>query len=211
MVRLTFSKKGTAKFISHLDIVRCMTRTFRRADIPVKFTEGFNPHPHMVFSAPLSLGVESECEYLDIKLTEAMPLDEIVTRLNRVSVPGIVFTHATELARNFNDIAFARYTLHVNGKTLSDFERFWGTDKIEVEKKTKKGMSVVDLKTEFDIDSVREANGGIDIVMTCPCGNQKNINPLLLLPPMFASFGDGENPVYSLLRHGFYDAEGNEF
>ena len=60
-VRIRFSKTGQAKYISHLDINRVFARTFARAGVKIWFTEGFNPHPYMSFSLPLSLGVESYC------------------------------------------------------------------------------------------------------------------------------------------------------
>ena len=58
-IRLRFSKTDQAKYISHLDTNRVFSRAFARAKIDLWFTEGFNPHPYMSFSLPLSLGVES--------------------------------------------------------------------------------------------------------------------------------------------------------
>ena len=81
-VRLRFSKTGRCKYISHLDINRCMARAFSRAEIPLWFTEGFNPHPYMSFSLPLSLGVESLCESVDIRLIEEISNDEVKQRMN---------------------------------------------------------------------------------------------------------------------------------
>ena len=66
-VRLRFSKTGRLKYISHLDINRAMSRALKRAGIPLWYTEGFNPHPYMSFSLPLSLGVESLCESVDLR------------------------------------------------------------------------------------------------------------------------------------------------
>ena len=71
-VRLRFSKTGRLKYISHLDINRAMSRAFKRAEIPLWYTEGFNPHPYMSFSLPLSLGVESLCESVDIRLIDSI-------------------------------------------------------------------------------------------------------------------------------------------
>ena len=68
-VRLKFSKTGQAKYISHLDTNRVFSRAFSRAKINLWYTEGFNPRPYMSFSLPLSLGVESLCENVDIRIT----------------------------------------------------------------------------------------------------------------------------------------------
>ncbi|MBR3737453.1 MAG: TIGR03936 family radical SAM-associated protein, partial [Eubacterium sp.] len=69
-IRLRFSKTDTAKYISHLDINRAFQRAFSRAKINLWYTEGFNPHPYMSFSLPLSLGVESLCENVDIRIID---------------------------------------------------------------------------------------------------------------------------------------------
>ena len=91
-VRLWFNKKDTAKYISHLDMTRCMTRAFRRTDIPLWYTEGFNPHPYLVFGLSLPLGVEALREPLDIRLNDDnYPMDRVVEQLNSVMVPGMEF------------------------------------------------------------------------------------------------------------------------
>ena len=71
-LRVFYEKTGRAKYISHLDINRCMQRALRRAEIPVWYTEGFNPHPYTTFALPLSLGYESLCETMDLRITRMM-------------------------------------------------------------------------------------------------------------------------------------------
>ncbi len=66
--RLLFSKTGRARYISHLDLMRTFQRVFLRAGIRLRHTEGFNPHPYMVFALPLPVGCESDCELLDFDL-----------------------------------------------------------------------------------------------------------------------------------------------
>ena len=58
--RLQFSKEGETKYVSHLDLVRLFTRAFKRAELPLAYSEGFNPHPKMSIGLPLSVGVTSE-------------------------------------------------------------------------------------------------------------------------------------------------------
>ena len=76
-VRLKFCKIGKLQYISHLDLQRTFNRILVRACIPVWYTQGFNPHIKLVFSTPLSVGSESLCEYLDIKLAREIPFEEI--------------------------------------------------------------------------------------------------------------------------------------
>ena len=78
-MRLFYEKTDTAKYISHLDINRCMQRAMKRAGIPLWFTEGFNPHAYLTFPLPLALGYESVYECVDFRLVEEMSEEEIVS------------------------------------------------------------------------------------------------------------------------------------
>ena len=81
-VRLKFCKIGTLQYISHLDLQTTFNRIINRACLPVWYTKGFNPHIKLVFSTPLSVGTESICEYLDIRLDRDMSCEEIKERLH---------------------------------------------------------------------------------------------------------------------------------
>lgn len=95
ILRAKFNKKNYLKYIGHLDLLRLFQRTFNRADIPVKYSEGFNPHPRFSIANPLSLGIESEGEYMDIDLTEEMDTDEFVKRMNDILPKDIQILNAT--------------------------------------------------------------------------------------------------------------------
>ena len=69
-VRMVFAKEGLAVFISHLDLLRCVSRALARACIPVKYTQGFNPQPYLIFSPPLSLGYAGYAELCDFSLED---------------------------------------------------------------------------------------------------------------------------------------------
>jgi len=81
-LRLKFAVKAPVRHISHLDLLRALTRALRRAEIPVAFSEGFNPHMQLSFGPPLSVGTCSMSEYVDVQLTEAMEPAQLVQRLN---------------------------------------------------------------------------------------------------------------------------------
>ena len=83
-------------YISHLDINRMMTRAVRRAHLPMWYTEGFNPHLYMTFALPLSLGTESNCESVDMRLIDEISLEEVKNRLNAVLPTGIEVTEVSE-------------------------------------------------------------------------------------------------------------------
>lgn len=91
-VRATFGKEGMARFIGHLDLAKAWERVLRRAEIPLEYTQGFNPRPRMQFAAALPVGVTSEDERVDIWLTERLAGDfphEWIARLNAASPAGL--------------------------------------------------------------------------------------------------------------------------
>ncbi|MBQ1272109.1 MAG: DUF2344 domain-containing protein [Clostridia bacterium] len=149
MIRIVFEKKDTAIYMSHLDLMRCMTRALTRAEIPVKFTEGFNPHPYLVFAAPLALGISGEREYFEIKITEEMAYSEMKDRLNETLPQGLKVLDVLESENDFNDIESANYQVFVEGKSAEDWSSFFASETIPAEKKTKRGMETIDLKTEI--------------------------------------------------------------
>ncbi len=89
IMRSRFYKKGDMVFISHLDLIRVFERAIRRADIPVAYTQGFNPHPIMAFATALGIGVASEGEYIDIKLSDNMSSELFMNELNSVLPEGL--------------------------------------------------------------------------------------------------------------------------
>lgn len=88
-MRSRFYKKGDMVFISHLDLIRVFERAIRRADIPVAYTQGFNPHPIMAFATALGVGIASEGEYIDIQLSDDMDSGLFMSRLNSVLPDGL--------------------------------------------------------------------------------------------------------------------------
>ena len=95
-VRIWFSKTGTARYISHLDLNRCMDRAMHKAKIPLWYTEGFHPHAFMTFALPLSLFMDGRRESMDIKLEEEMNREELIARLNEALPPDIQIFDVTE-------------------------------------------------------------------------------------------------------------------
>ena len=108
-VRLRFAKTGRLKYISHLDINRAMSRAFKRAGIPLWYTEGFNPHPYMNFSLPLSLGVESLCESVDIRLVDEISNNEIKAKMNEVLPADLKIIDVYDDFRQSGEIVYSDY------------------------------------------------------------------------------------------------------
>lgn len=193
--------------MSHLDLMRCMTRALSRAEIPVKYTEGFNPHPYLVFAAPLALGIAGEREYFEIKITEEMPLEEMKDRLNEALPQGLKILDVFESENDFNDIESANYVVFVEGKTAENWNDFFAADTIPTEKKTKRGLETIDLKTEIFGCVANNVEKGMILHLHLPCGNRRNLSPLLVVK----TFAPDEETYYTAARIAFFDKKGNRF
>lgn len=186
-VRIWFTKTGTAKYISHLDLTRCMIRAFRRTDIPLWYTEGFNPHPHLVFALSLPLGVESLCEAVDIRLDDDSFEDsKILEQLKSAGVPGIEFLKVTTPEYKPLDIAFADYEIITTCEAKSIVSEKLSSGSISIEKKNKKK----ELKTYNVCDyisdvSFREDKAYLHFNFRLPAGNDFTVNPVLFCDALF--------------------------
>ncbi len=178
-IRIRFSKTGRAKFISHLDLMRTMTRAVRRASIPVWYTEGFNRHPYLKFAAPLSLGFEGKDESMDIRLINDMPAEDIEDRLNQVLPDGLIVHHVGEPVMKLRDIAFARYLMRFkdNNNHLSEFIK---EQNIIAKKRTKKGLvREIELSPFLNKAEIHDCNDN-ELCLILPCGGE-TINPALVV------------------------------
>lgn len=95
--RIRFSKRGTVRFISHRDLMAVFARAFRRAELPVRMSEGFNPRPRFSLPAPLPLGIEGLDEVLELQLDELLAPDELARRLGLELPDGIEVIRAEQL------------------------------------------------------------------------------------------------------------------
>ena len=187
-IRLRFSKTDTAKYISHLDINRAFQRAFSRAKINLWYTEGFNPHPYMSFSLPLSLGVESLCENVDIRITEDISFDEIKNRMNAALPLGIRIVDVYSDFMDANEIAYSDYVYKFefadNDLALERLKAVFEQEEILALKKGKKGkrriLKETDIKQFIDKYNLSIRDDQIVLNIRLLAGIDKNLNPSLL-------------------------------
>lgn len=86
--RLRYAKRGNARFLSHLDVVRAMGRCLRRAQLPLALSGGYNPQPKVAYGTALAFGLESEAEYLDLELARPLAAAEVARRVSREMPAG---------------------------------------------------------------------------------------------------------------------------
>ena len=201
-VRMSFQKTGMAKFISHLDIVRCITRAMKRANVPVWFTEGFNPHAFLTFAMPLSLGFESLCETVDFRLLEETDLNELKDRINNALPVDITVKEIYVYETSSNDIRWAEYKIIFNNPDallLSQAEKILSADEILVLKKSKKGRNKVEkevnIKEHIKSFELIEDNGKLILNTILSSGTSININPMLLISALVKNTETDEQDV----------------
>jgi radical SAM-linked protein len=123
-VRIRFTKVGKVRFTSHRDVARMWERAFRKADIPVAYTEGFSPRPKLHFGLALSNGHESQCEYLDADLLGAVDLETFAARVDATLPAGLTVTGATVVPPGTpslqEDVVACRWHFLLDGVTLED-------------------------------------------------------------------------------------------
>ena len=211
-VRATFEKCGRARYISHLDLNRCMLRIFRRSRLPIWYTEGFNPHPYYSFALALSLGFESSCEILDFNLNEDIPFDEIRDKLNAVMPEGMRIVSVAEQKQKITAITEAEYSFSlITSNTdglYEDISRLLALPEILMEKKTKKGLKTVDIKPSIRVMSCVKGDDSVNMLIRLPAGTQTNFNPTLFIDAL-KNIGGAEFEVTIIRRTGIF-CENNE-
>lgn len=219
MSRLLFSKTGRAKYISHLDLMRTFQRAFQRADLTIKHTEGFNPHPFISILLPLSLGYSSQCEILEFQLLEDVFCEEVPSRLNAVLPEGIVVERCYETGRKAKELALVDYrlTMEYDERSIDGVADAWkellGRESLEVVKKSKKaknGETVVDIIPLVKSYSVTESDGKI-VLEAVICAQNPGLNPQLLLTAFEQEYPDLKPDFTMFHRNAVMDEARNLF
>ncbi len=216
-IRVCFTKVGRVSYMSHLDLNRFMQRALRRSNLPIKYTEGFNPHAYLTFSLPLSLGFESKVETMDFKLTQDISPEIVKDRLNTVLPEGLKVLSAAAPIHESTDIVACEYTVRIKSKSLSPselekrFDGFYSQKELITEKfNKKKKRIVVDIKPVFEILTKYEINDEFVIKLKAPAGNEKNYNPNLLVD-MFIKYADIGDETVKIERNRIICSDGTDF
>lgn len=215
-LRLGFCKKGALQYISHLDLQRTFQRILSRAELPLWYTQGFNPHPKLVFGLPLPIGCESVCEMADIKLVRDMPAEDILARLHKATVADLDFFACYPAERKFADIDAALYEYvidsEVDDEMFEKIDRVLSNSPLTVMKHTKSGEKEVDIFPMIKSFSLEKLEGGLKITALLAAGSVQNLSPEYLLEALrkrLIFLREEEN--YSIKRLSVHDANGKIF
>lgn len=220
-VRLHFYKKGSLKYISHLDLVRTMSKIVVRSRLPLWYTEGFNPKPKMVFAAPLSIGTDSEAEYMDLRLTEYVDPGMVRARLNACMTKEMQVIDAYYPTTSLTDLAYLSYEIRVQSPSVSEtllgaVREALCASEMRVLKKTKSGEREVDIRPQ-----IRTAEAAIDgdslvIFTTLSSSPSSFLNPEYLITYLkehagLLSSSDLLAETYTLVRRVAYREDMSPF
>ena len=212
LIRVFFEKKDRAKYISHLDLTRCMARAFARTQIPAWFTEGFNPHIYMTFALPIPLGFEGARESFDFKLREdSYPLEQVREQLDAALPPDIRVLEVAEAVQKPEAIAWADYRIRIHDPAgAAALERDWAgflaLPAIPAEKKTKHKVQQIDLRPLIGELSKSGERDCLTLELRLPGGAAMNLNPNLLLETFWQHRG-AEAEYVRVLRTAILTAE----
>lgn len=200
-MRLVFEKGEATRYIGHLDVLRTFIRALRRADIPVKYSEGFNPHATMTFALPLGVGVTSECEIVDITITKEMQIDNVISSINEnMQEGGIKIISAEYTDKPMNEIQKAEYIIKIKNDGLlniDDVKTALLQKEILIDKKSKKKLKEINIMEHiFESEILEHTDNSVSLRVIISAGNTFNVKPQLVVAAL-ASVAQSLNPISS--------------
>lgn len=211
-VRIKFEKVGALQYISHLDLHRTFCRLLVRSNVPVWYSEGFTPHPRLVFATPLSVGAQSVCEYMDVYLegtAETVDPDVIRWKLTETGIDGLKITDVYLPETKFSTITHSDYTIRIrtdgaDTALAARCDEVLKASPLVILKRTKSGEKDVDISSQIAFANVSFANGEICIDARLSADSANFLNPEYLVKVLKRDCGilagDPMREEYSIMR-----------
>ncbi|MBR4905525.1 MAG: TIGR03936 family radical SAM-associated protein [Clostridia bacterium] len=170
-----FEKTKEISYTSHLDVQRTLQRAFRRANLPLAFSKGFNPHPKLSFATALATGYTSAGEWIEVELDKELTPEEFTERVNAALPGGMRFVSAFVAEDGFPTLSkllvAAKYvvTLYTDAPVTTEdlraaVDAIMQSDEVIVEKKTKSGIRPANIRPEILEAEAISASDGTAIV-----------------------------------------------
>ncbi|MDY5437058.1 TIGR03936 family radical SAM-associated protein [Peptostreptococcus porci] len=224
IMRIKFTKLGDMKYISHLDVQRLFQRVFRRAEVRLSYSQGFNPHPKMSYGNALALGVESHGEYVDIEIEDDISPELLVEKINNQLPEGMDFIKCVEIQTGVKSLAgnieYGNYDFvieNVDNFTKSEvsdkIDKILSLDMLNVTKKNKKGklveMDIIPMIKSLEVKSVEDDKITINSIIST--GSIKNLNTNVFLPKLIELLDVSIDPLeVDVIRNDLYFVEQGE-
>ena len=200
-IRCRFSKKDDMVYVSHLDLVKFFGRAMRRANVPIAYSQGFNPHPIMSFATALGIGVASDAEYMDIQLDREIEAELFVKTVNDTLPKGLRILACKYIDKSekslMSIVARSVYAIEIElGKIMSkeniekEIDGFLKQDEIIYRKERKKKNKGKRYKKIIEVD-IRQSMCNIEVLsiagkkviikMILAAGSENNLKPEVVI------------------------------
>jgi radical SAM-linked protein len=209
---MKFKKDSEVMFISHLDMMRTFERALRRADLPVTFSQGFNPRPRISFTPALSVGITSSCEYVDVELYEQVSVEDVIQRLNKTLPEGIHIIKAglADESLPLSTLNGVIYIVNIALPTdkLQDLDKsinaFLHQEEITVEKVTKSRTKLVNIAPLiYKISILKSGNNSASLSMMLSIGQEGSVSPKVIVTELEKSL-EKELEILSIHREKLF-------
>ena len=213
-LRVIFEKTGKLQYISHLDLLRTMQTALRRAKVKMIYSEGFNPHMKINFALPLSIGIESVCEIMDIKTEDSVDPAAVKTAL-AINLPrDMRVLNVYEAQSKLTDVKYAEYAICLDygdqwEKAAEIGNRIFNAP-LTVTKKTKKGERDIDIQPMIRSIEVRGVYGMVVINCVLCADSENYLNPFYLTGALDKEMGFEANNR-KVMRMKILSADGTSF
>lgn len=219
VMRIKFIKHGDMIYISHLDVQRLFQRVFRRAEINLTYSQGFNPHPKMSYGNALALGIESFGEYVDIEIEDDLSTEELIVRINEQFPDGMEFVKCVELNGGEKSIAahieYGDYVFIIEKNDIDEkiiennLNKLKSMESLIITKKNKKGKFVeVDIMPMIKDLYLIEVGGSIKIGAILSTGSKQNLNTNIFIPKLLEILEIDMDPLdVDIIRNDLYFVE----
>lgn len=224
-LRARVIKGAEVRFISHLDFMNTLTRALRRAELPIAFSQGYNPRPQISFGSALAVSLTSDSEYIDFELTKRLDQAEFRLRLNKELPQGIKIEKAMEVPLKSDSlmsiINAGSYIVSLefnkkltNAQVQDKIDDFMKKNEIKIMRKRRnKSDRELDLRPMiFSLDLLRVQEKSGTIQMMVQTGSAGNVRPQEVIRALADNFAAIKLPrLVNIHRSGLYIKKGNGF
>jgi len=184
-MRLIYKKAESTRYLGHLDMLRTFIRGLRRANVPVKYSKGFNPHAVLTFALPIGVGLTSDCEIVDVEVMENINISEAINNINSKMPPNSIQVLSGEYATGrMPIIEQAEYIIDIESKSdinAGEINDALSSHEIMVEKISKKKTTQINIIDHiFSYKVLGSSKHSIKISVTISAGSTVNIKPQLV-------------------------------
>lgn len=224
-IRVRFEKSGPMLYISHLDLAKCVMRAVVKSKLPVWYSEGFNPIPHLVFSPPLSVGCGGESEILDFKIVSEISDSEIFSRLSEAMPAGITVREVYTAETKLKDITWGENLITFRGIETVRGERAESNpvdicaeisvmfdSPVVMMKRSKRGERECDISPLVKSAVAEYSDGALKVTVVTSAAGENYLNPEYAAKAIEKQFElCGKMMFHTITRKSLMLSDGSEF